>query len=88
MPVEYNWVPGYEDPARMKREGRRGEFVSVTVLCSVFLCFYVFDTIFNSASGLLGLITLSVNKMFLKTILFIKYNFIDSLFIDFTLLIH
>uniref|UniRef100_A0A8C2CDN6 Connector enhancer of kinase suppressor of Ras 2a n=1 Tax=Cyprinus carpio TaxID=7962 RepID=A0A8C2CDN6_CYPCA len=32
MPVEYNWVPDYEDPARMKREGRRGEFVSVTVL--------------------------------------------------------
>lgn len=26
MPVEYNWVPDYEDPARMKREGRRGEF--------------------------------------------------------------
>ncbi|XP_052452452.1 connector enhancer of kinase suppressor of ras 2 isoform X10 [Carassius gibelio] len=23
MPVEYNWVPEYEDPARMKREGRR-----------------------------------------------------------------
>ncbi|XP_042608359.1 connector enhancer of kinase suppressor of ras 2-like isoform X12 [Cyprinus carpio] len=23
MPVEYNWVPDYEDPARMKREGRR-----------------------------------------------------------------
>lgn len=32
MPVEYNWVPDYEDPARMKREGRRGEvFLSVTV---------------------------------------------------------
>jgi len=33
MPVEYNWVPDYEDPARMKREGRRGEvffFLSVT----------------------------------------------------------
>lgn len=27
MPVEYNWVPEYEDPARLKREGRRGEFV-------------------------------------------------------------
>lgn len=25
MPVEYNWVPDYEDPARMKREGRRGK---------------------------------------------------------------
>ncbi|XP_059390866.1 connector enhancer of kinase suppressor of ras 2-like isoform X11 [Carassius carassius] len=23
MPAEYNWVPDYEDPARMKREGRR-----------------------------------------------------------------
>ncbi|XP_051543078.1 connector enhancer of kinase suppressor of ras 2-like isoform X7 [Myxocyprinus asiaticus] len=23
MPVEYNWVPDYEDPARLKREGRR-----------------------------------------------------------------
>uniref|UniRef100_W5KL11 Connector enhancer of kinase suppressor of Ras 2 n=1 Tax=Astyanax mexicanus TaxID=7994 RepID=W5KL11_ASTMX len=23
MPVEYNWVPDYEDPARPKREGRR-----------------------------------------------------------------
>ncbi|XP_056594464.1 connector enhancer of kinase suppressor of ras 2 isoform X10 [Triplophysa dalaica] len=23
MPVEYNWVPEYEDPARLKREGRR-----------------------------------------------------------------
>ncbi|KAF7691581.1 connector enhancer of kinase suppressor of ras 2 isoform X2 [Silurus meridionalis] len=23
MPVEYNWVPDYEDPARIKREGRR-----------------------------------------------------------------
>ncbi|XP_073796877.1 connector enhancer of kinase suppressor of ras 2 isoform X21 [Danio rerio] len=23
MPVEYNWVPDYEDPARVKRDGRR-----------------------------------------------------------------
>ncbi|XP_067291230.1 connector enhancer of kinase suppressor of ras 2 isoform X9 [Pseudorasbora parva] len=23
MPVEYNWVPDYEDPGRLKREGRR-----------------------------------------------------------------
>ncbi|KAG5268075.1 hypothetical protein AALO_G00207960 [Alosa alosa] len=23
MPVEYNWVPDYEDPAKLKREGRR-----------------------------------------------------------------
>ncbi|XP_035381926.1 connector enhancer of kinase suppressor of ras 2 isoform X3 [Electrophorus electricus] len=23
MPVEYSWVPDYEDPARLKREGRR-----------------------------------------------------------------
>ncbi|KAK3541471.1 hypothetical protein QTP86_026268, partial [Hemibagrus guttatus] len=25
MPVEYKWVPDYEDPARLKREGRRAE---------------------------------------------------------------
>ncbi|XP_062841455.1 connector enhancer of kinase suppressor of ras 2 [Trichomycterus rosablanca] len=27
MPVEYNWVPDYEDPARLKREGRRDNSV-------------------------------------------------------------
>src|SRR4029434_983865 len=27
MPVEYNWVPDYEDPAKLKREGRRGAYV-------------------------------------------------------------
>uniref|UniRef100_A0A8C1KB85 Connector enhancer of kinase suppressor of Ras 2a n=1 Tax=Cyprinus carpio TaxID=7962 RepID=A0A8C1KB85_CYPCA len=31
MPVEYNWVPDYEDPARMKREGRR----EVITYCSL-----------------------------------------------------
>uniref|UniRef100_A0A4W4HAU0 Connector enhancer of kinase suppressor of Ras 2a n=1 Tax=Electrophorus electricus TaxID=8005 RepID=A0A4W4HAU0_ELEEL len=29
MPVEYSWVPDYEDPARLKREGRRGEYNSM-----------------------------------------------------------
>jgi len=43
MPVEYNWVPDYEDPARMKREGRRGEFfffVSYRKYSWLFSCFY------------------------------------------------
>jgi hypothetical protein len=26
MPVEYNWVGDYEDPAKLKRESRRGEW--------------------------------------------------------------
>uniref|UniRef100_A0A8C9WC88 Connector enhancer of kinase suppressor of Ras 2 n=1 Tax=Scleropages formosus TaxID=113540 RepID=A0A8C9WC88_SCLFO len=29
MPVECNWVTDYEDPAKMKREGRRGEYNSL-----------------------------------------------------------
>lgn len=27
MPVEYNWVGDYEDPAKLKKEIRRGVYV-------------------------------------------------------------
>lgn len=29
MPVEYNWVGDNEDPAKLKRESRRGEWEAV-----------------------------------------------------------
>uniref|UniRef100_A0A672T2U1 Connector enhancer of kinase suppressor of Ras 2 n=1 Tax=Sinocyclocheilus grahami TaxID=75366 RepID=A0A672T2U1_SINGR len=49
MPVEYNWVPDYEDPARMKREGRRGELCQ-SQYCNytwLFSCFYFFPLLFT-----------------------------------------
>lgn len=35
MPVEYNWVGDYEDPAKLKKEIRRGVCVFVCVWVSV-----------------------------------------------------
>lgn len=48
MPVEYNWVPDYEDPARMKREGRRGEvFTVVTVTTHGYFLVYILLFTYN-----------------------------------------
>jgi len=54
MPVEYNWVPDYEDPARMKREGRRGEgfFLSVTENTHGYSLVFIHHSPFYSAKVL------------------------------------
>jgi len=37
MPVEYNWVGDYEDPAKLKKEIRRGVCVCVRGMCFLLL---------------------------------------------------
>lgn len=34
MPVECNWVGDYEDPAKLNRENRRGEWRRVECICA------------------------------------------------------
>ncbi|TRZ00023.1 hypothetical protein DNTS_033972 [Danionella cerebrum] len=41
MPVEYNWVPDYEDPGRLKRDGRRGYQQQPLSIYSVDVCLCV-----------------------------------------------